>query len=124
MSAVPPADSRGSLAALLFALTAERLRAHYDHGHWMSEAEGARLAGEWLARTRRTLPLDSRRRLAALSDTLAREMTDSLSEQAGLALAHAMMDALDPREDSDLARTLMAECERRLAEAEEDRAPQ
>ena len=36
----PPADSRGTRAALIFALTAERLSIHYEHGQWLTEAQG------------------------------------------------------------------------------------
>jgi hypothetical protein len=35
----------------------------------------------------------------------------ALSREAGLYAVHEMMEALDPNYDSDLARSLMAECE-------------
>jgi len=102
---------RGLLVALMFALVAERLTGYYDHGQWLTEAQGATLAAEWLARTKRQLPLDERRRLSALSDQLARQMAGSLSREAGLFTAHEMMEALDPNYQSEIGQTLMAECE-------------
>ena len=42
--ATPPADSKGTRAALIFALTAERLSIFYEHGQWLTEAQGARRA--------------------------------------------------------------------------------
>jgi len=38
-----PASDRGTSVALIFALTAERLSAYYEHGQWLSEAQGATL---------------------------------------------------------------------------------
>ncbi len=113
---LPPADSRGTRAALVFALTAERLRLWYDHARWPTDAQGANLAADWLARSKRSLPLAERQRLSALSDHMARHIADSLSREAGLHAVHEMTEALDPRYDSDLARALMAECERLLDE--------
>ncbi|MGL1834472.1 hypothetical protein ACKVEX_12780 [Rhodocyclaceae bacterium SMB388] len=110
----PPADSRGTRAALIFALTAERLSVWYEHGQWPTEAQGASLAADWLARTHRSLPQADRRHLSDLSDQLARRIADTLSREAGLFTAHEMMEALDPTYDSELARSLMAECERLL----------
>ena len=118
-SSPPPADSRGSRAALVFALAAERLSIWYEHGQWPTEGQGATLAADWLGRTRRSLPLAERRHLSALSDQLARSMAGSLSREAGLFAVHEMMEALDPNYDSELARSLMAECERLLG-AESD----
>ena len=37
---IPPADSKGTRAALIFALTAERLSIYYEHGQWLTEAQG------------------------------------------------------------------------------------
>lgn len=107
---------RGAGAALVFALVAERLGAFYEHGQWLTEAQGAQLCAEWLSRSRRNLPLATRRRLSAISDDLAREMAASLSREAGLYTAHDMMEALDPNHRSELAGTLMAECARRVAD--------
>jgi hypothetical protein len=114
-AAVPPsADSRGSRAALIFALTAERLSLWYEHGQWPTEAQGATLAADWLARTRRKLPLAERRQLSALSDQLARKIAATLSREAGLYTAHEMMEALDANYESELGQALMLECERLL----------
>lgn len=114
-AAVPPsADSRGSRAALIFALTAERLSLWYEHGQWPTEAQGATLAADWLARTRRKLPLAERRQLSALSDQLARKIAATLSREAGLFTAHEMMEALDANYESELGQSLMLECERLL----------
>jgi hypothetical protein len=110
----PPADSRGSRAALVFALTAERLSLWYEHGQWPTAAQGATLAADWLARTRRNLPLVERRHLSELSDQLARQIAGSLSREAGLYTTHEMMEALDPNYASELAQSLMLECERLL----------
>ena len=120
-ASVPPADGRGPRAALVFALTAERLSIWYEHGQWPSAAQGARLAADWLARTRRSLPLAQRRHLSGLSDQLARQIAGSLSREAGLYTTHEMMEALDPKHESELTQSLMAECERLLdAEAAAD----
>jgi len=108
----PPADSKGTRAALIFALTAERLSIHYEHGQWLTEAQGASFIADWLRRSERTLSLADRRQLSALSDGLARQIAGSLSREAGLYTAHEMMEALDPNYDSDLARSMMDECAR------------
>ena len=110
----PPADSRGSRAALIFALTDERLSLWYEHGQWPTAAQGATLAADWLARTRRNLPLAERRHLSALSDQLARQIAATLSREAGLHTTHEMMEALDPNDESELGQALMLECERLL----------
>lgn len=110
----PPADSRGSRVALIFALTAERLSIWYEHGQWPTEAQGATLAADWLARTRRSLPLAERRHLSDLSDQLARQIAGTLSREAGLYATHEMMEALDPNYESELAQSLMTECQRLL----------
>lgn len=105
---------RGVRAALIFALAAERLSLLYEHDQWMTEAQGATLAADWLTRSKRSLPLAERRALSALSDTLARQIKDAVSREAGLHITHDMMEALDPNHQSDLAESLMAECERLL----------
>jgi len=104
--------------ALLFALTAERLSAFYEHGQWMTDAQGASLAALWLSRSKVQLALAERRVFSALSDALARELAGSLSREAGLYTAHEMMEALDPNQQSGLALDLLDECERRLREHE------
>ena len=109
-----PANDRGTNIALIFALTAERLSAYYEHGQWLTEAQGATLSADWLSRSQRRLPINDRRHLSALSDELARQIGDTLSREAGLYTAHEMMEALDPNYHSEIAESLMAECERLL----------
>lgn len=111
------ATERGIRVALIFALAAERLALYYEHGQWLTEAQGATLAAEWLNRSQRSIALAERRALSALSDTLARQVEGSVSREAGLYIAHEMTEALDPRYESEVARALMAECERLLDEA-------
>ena len=105
-----PGD-RGTRIALIFALVAERLTLYYEHGQWLSDAQGASLAADWLARSRRKLALADRQLLSALSDEMAREIATTLSRAAGLHTAHEMMESLDPNHDSDIGRALMVECE-------------
>ena len=88
----------------------------FEHGQWPTEGQGATLAADWLARTGRSLSLGERRHLSALSDRLARSMAASLSREAGLFAVHEMMEALDPNYESELARSVMDECERLLDE--------
>ena len=111
----PPLDF-DTRAALLFALTAERLSAFYEHGQWMTVAQGSSLASLWLSRSKLQLPLGDRRALSELSDDFARELAATLSHQAGQYTAHEMMEALDPRYQSAVAVDLLRECERRLNE--------
>lgn len=108
------ATDRGTRVALIFALVAERLSAYYEHGQWLTEAQGASLAADWLSRSKRRLPLADRRHLSALSDQLARQIAASLSREAGLHTAHEMMESLDPNYQSEIGRALMVECERML----------
>lgn len=110
----PPPTERGLRIALVFALAAERLTAYYEHGQWLTEAQGASLAADWLGRGRRSLALAERRRLSALSDGLARQIAGSLSREAGLFTAHEMMESLDPNYQSEVGQSLLQECERLL----------
>ena len=113
-SAVPiDASARGTRVALVFALVAERLSCFYEHGQWLSEAQGASLAADWLARRRGELSLKVRRHLSGLSDQLARQIESGLSREAGLYTAHEMMESLDPNyhAGSQVAQALMRECE-------------
>jgi len=112
------ASDRGTRVALIFALAAERLSAYYEHGQWLTDVQCASLAGDWLRRSERRLELAQRRQLSALSDTLARQIAGSLSREAGLYTAHEMMEALDPGYHSEIAESLMTECERLLSEVE------
>ena len=105
---------RGTRIALIFALAAERLSAFYEHGQWLTDAQGATLAADWLSRSKRSLPLNERRKLSALSDDMARQIATTLSREAGLFTAHEMMESLDPNYHSELAQSLMLECERLL----------
>lgn len=117
-STTPPAplldfDTR---KALMFALAAERLSAFYEHGQWMTDAQGATLAGTWLSRSRLQLGLSDRRLLSELSDQLARQLAGTLSREAGLYAAHDMMEALDPNYQSAFAHDMLDECARMLNE--------
>lgn len=105
---------RGTSIALIFALVAERLSVYYEHEKWMTKAQGATLAAEWLARSKRSMPAEMRRHLSDLSDRLARQIAESLSREAGLHTVHEMMESLDPNYQSDIGRSLMVECERIL----------
>ena len=112
----PPLTDRGARIALIFALVAERLSVFYEHAQWLTEAQGASLAAEWLARSKRDLPLRERKHLSALSDQLARQMEGALSREAGLYTAHEMLESLDANyhSGSEAAQSLMLECERVL----------
>lgn len=111
----PSITERGMRVALIFALAAERLSAYYEHQQWMTEAQGASLAADWLRRSKLTIEFKERRQLSALSDQFARQIAATLSREAGLYTAHEMMESLDPNYHSELAETLMAECEKLLA---------
>jgi hypothetical protein len=113
---------RGTRVALIFALAAERLTLYYEHGQWLTEAQGATLAADWLARSKRNLAHAERRKLSALSDQLARQIAGTLSREAGLYTAHEMTEALDPNYHSEIAETFMAECER-LLDQDADQEP-
>ncbi|HEY6095611.1 MAG TPA: hypothetical protein VIU93_11735 [Gallionellaceae bacterium] len=111
-----PDAERGVLVALIFALVAERMRIHYEHAQWLTQAQGATLAADWLARSKRKLPLAQRQHLAGLSDRLARQIADTTSREAGLYVSHELQEALDPRYQSELGQSVMAECARMLDE--------
>lgn len=115
-----PISERGTRVALIFALAAERLTAYYEYGQWLTDAQGASLAADWLSRSKRSLPLAERRLLSGLSDQLARQIAATLSREAGLYTAHEMMESLDPNHHSELAVSLLAECERLLDSATTD----
>jgi hypothetical protein len=105
---------RGTSVALIFALVAERLSLYYEHGQWLTQAQGASLAADWLRRSKRTLPGNTRKRLSELSDQLARRIEGTITREAGLHVAHEMLEALDPNYQSELARSIMVECENLL----------
>lgn len=115
--ASPSMTERGMRIALIFALAAERLTAFYEYGQWLNEAQGASLAADWLSRSKNKMPLAERRQLSALSDQLARQIQGSLSREAGMYTAHDMMESLDPNHHSEIAESLMVECERLLDES-------
>jgi hypothetical protein len=85
----------------------------------MTIAQGTTVAGLWLARSKLTLPVPERRVLSELSDDLARKLAATLSHQAGQYTAHEMMEALDPRYQSQVAGDLLKECERILRDGGE-----
>ncbi len=122
----PPLTDRGARIALIFALVAEWLSVFYEHAQWLTEAQGASLAAEWLARSKRDLPLRERKHLSALSDQLARQMEGALSREAGLYTAHEMLESLDANyhSGSEIAQSLMLECERVLDASEASDAAQ
>ncbi|MBS1138602.1 MAG: hypothetical protein H6R13_55 [Proteobacteria bacterium] len=109
-----PAGDKGTRVALIYALVAERLTAFYEHGQWLTVAQGATLCADWLARSKRSLPMNERQQLSGLSDQLARQIESSLSRQAGLFTAHELMASLDSNYQSDIGISIMAECERLL----------
>lgn len=111
-----PPTPRGLRVALLFALAAQRLSDFYEHGQWLTDAQGATLAADWLARSKNSLPLNERRDISALSDQLARQIADGLSREAGLFAAHEMMESLDPNYQSEFAQTILAECDKMLGD--------
>jgi hypothetical protein len=111
-----PETERGVLVALIFALVAERLRVHYEHGQWLTQAQCSTLAADWLARSKRKLLLAQRQHLTGLSDQLARQLAESTSREAGLHVSHELQEALDPRYQSELGQSVMAECARMLDE--------
>ncbi len=113
---IPPASERGVLVALIFALVAERLHVYYEHGQWLTQAQGATLAADWLTRSKRKLTLAQRQHLSGRSDQLARQRAESTSREAGLYVSHELQEALDPRYQSELGQSIMAECERILDE--------
>ncbi|MEI7430902.1 MAG: hypothetical protein WCL27_10640 [Betaproteobacteria bacterium] len=113
-STISQETDRGAQVALIFALVAERLTVFYEHGQWLTIAQGASLANEWLARSGRKLTLDERKHLSTISDDLARQIAAPLSREAGLYTAHEMMESLDSNYHSELGQALMKECERAL----------
>ena len=110
----PSMTDRGLRVALIFALAAERLSAYYEHHQWLTEAQGASLAADWLRRSKLTIEFKERRQLSALSDQFARQIAATLSREVGFYTAHEMMESLDPNYHSELAETLMMECEKLL----------
>ena len=110
----PPEADRGTCVALMFALVAERLATFFEHDEWLTIAQGAALAAEWLTRSKRRMPVQLRKHLSALSDQLARKIAETLSREAGLHTVYEMMESLDPNYQSNIGQSLMVECERLL----------
>lgn len=109
----------GTRVAAIYALVAHRLSTFYDHGHWITQAQGAALCNDWLMRSKKTLSQTERRRLSDLSEQIATQIKDTLSREAGLYTAHELMESLDPRYVSELGASIMDECLRVLKEADE-----
>ncbi len=102
-------------AGLLFALTAERLAAFYEHHAWLTLSQGATLAADWLARSKSHLSILQRKHLSELSDQLARQIAASVSREAGLHISYEMTEALDQRYVSETGDSMREECRRLLA---------
>ena len=100
--------------ALIFALAAERLAAYYEHNTWLTVAQGATLAADWLSRSKSHLSLPQRKHLSELSDQLARQVAASVSREAGLHISYEMTEALDQRYVSDTGDSMREECRRLL----------
>lgn len=109
-----PATDKGTRVALIFALVAERLSAFYEHDQWLTIAQGATLCADWLARSKRSLPMNERKVLSELALGLAQQIEASLSREAGLFTAHELMESLDSNYQSEVGFSIMAECERLL----------
>jgi hypothetical protein len=118
MSPVETAESeQDPHSALIFALAAERLATHYEHHTWLTIAQGATLAAEWLARSKTRLSLNQRKHLSELSDRLARQIADSVSREAGLHISYEMTEALDQRYISEVGDSIREECRQLLISA-------
>ena len=96
--------------SLLFALTAERLSAFYEHNAWLTIAQGATIAADWLARSKSHLSLQQRKHLSDLSDQLARQIQSSVSRETGLHIAFEMTEALDQRYVSATGDAMREQC--------------
>jgi len=116
MAHLPP-DEHLPRTRLLFALTAERLAAYYEHGVWLDDHQAVQIASLWLTRTRVALTVREKREFAALSDGFARELAAAVSREAGLFISHELMQALDPDYQSAIAIDVMNDCDARLREA-------
>lgn len=108
----PPITERGVYLALIYALVAESLSVYYEHNIWITRAQGASLAANWLSRSKRNMPVEMRKHLSELSDRLARQIAETTSREAGLYISHEMQESLDPRYKSEVGEAIMLECER------------
>jgi hypothetical protein len=116
MSHLPP-DEHHPRTRLLFALTAERLSAYYEHGVWITDAQTVQLASVWQTSTRIVLTVKEKRTIAELSDAFAHELAATVSREAGLFISHELMQALDPAYPSAIAIDVLNECDAKLREA-------
>ena len=89
-------------SALRRACDLERLSIYHEHEKWLSGAQGATLAADWLARSNRSIKAEMRRHWSELSDQLARQIAETLSREAGFHIAPEMMESLDPHYVSDI----------------------
>jgi hypothetical protein len=108
------ADAQDPHSALIFALAAERLSVYFEHHAWLTIAQGATLAADWLARSKARLSLQQRKHLSELSDQLARQIADSVSREAGLHISYEMTEALDQRYVSEIGDSIREECRQLL----------
>lgn len=102
--------SMGVRAAVVYALVAHRLSMFYDNGYWMTSAQGATLCSEWLLEAGHNISLAERKFLSEVSDQVATQIKTTLTRQAGLYMAHELMESLDPRYVSEIGATVMDEC--------------
>jgi len=110
-----PLSQEEANLSLLFALTAERLSVFYEHNTWLTLAQGATIAADWLARTNSHLSLEQRKHLSDLSDQLARQIQASVSREAGLHISHEMTEALDQRYVSATGDAMREQCQEILS---------
>lgn len=101
-------------SALIFALVAERLTNFYEHHTWLTIAQGATLAAEWLTRSKLHLTAQQCKHLSSLSDQLARSVADAVSREAGLHISYEMTEALDERYVSEIGESIREECRQLL----------
>lgn len=104
------ASAPGPKVALVYALVAHQLSTYFEHGRWMTTAQGATLCGEWLARRKLTLSASERQRLSALGSEMAEGIQQAASREAGLFISHELMESLDARYESDIGKAIMAQC--------------
>jgi hypothetical protein len=101
----------GQQAAIVFALVGHQLTAFYNEGCFFNASQGASLAAEWLARSKKkTMPLSERNRLSATALDVARQTTQTVTPETGRLIAHEVMESLDVRYRSDVADQIMNLC--------------
>lgn len=107
-----PSIDRETCVALIFVLVAERISIYYEHEKWITNAQGATLAAAWLSRSKQNMSMAMRKSLSELSDQLARQISATLSHEAGLYISHEMQESLDSCYQSEIKQSIMVECER------------